>query len=105
MRSSAASTAERSTRSSMQSRERLVAGLVLAAGGSKRMGQPKQLLPYRNATLLDHVLDTARACWFDQLLCVINGPLEAVNFDGVEVIENRRYGEGCSSSIAAGVET
>jgi molybdenum cofactor cytidylyltransferase len=85
----------------MQSGERLVAGLVLAAGGSKRLGQPKQLLPYRDATLLDHVLETARACRFDQLLCVINGPLEAVNFDGVEVVENQRYGEGCSSSIAA----
>ena len=28
-------------------------GLVLAAGGSRRLGQPKQLLPYRGATLLD----------------------------------------------------
>ena len=39
-----------------------VAGLVLAAGGSSRLGRPKQLLPYRGATLLDHVLATARAC-------------------------------------------
>ncbi len=47
-----------------------VTGLVLAAGGSKRLGQPKQLLPFGSATLLDHVLDTARASHFDQLLCV-----------------------------------
>ena len=47
--------------------ERFVAGLVLAAGGSKRLGQPKQLLPYGRATLLDHVLDVARVCAFDQL--------------------------------------
>ncbi len=46
----------------------LVTGLVLAAGGSRRLGQPKQLLPYGGATLLDHVLGTARACAFDQLL-------------------------------------
>jgi molybdenum cofactor cytidylyltransferase len=38
-----------------------VCGLVLAAGGSSRLGRPKQLLPYRGATLLDAVLDTARA--------------------------------------------
>ena len=45
-----------------------VTGLVLAAGGSLRLGRPKQLLPYGDATLLDHTLDTARACGFDQLL-------------------------------------
>jgi molybdenum cofactor cytidylyltransferase len=83
----------------------LVTGLVLAAGGSKRLGRPKQLLPYGSATLLDHVLDTARACRFDQLLCVIGGGAEAiragVRFEGVQVVENPDFGEGCSSSIAA----
>jgi len=82
-----------------------VTGLVLAAGGSKRLGRPKQLLPYGSATLLDHVLDTARACRFDQLLCVIGGGADdvraGVRFDGVEVVENPGFGEGCSSSIAA----
>ena len=39
-----------------------VTGLVLAAGGSSRLGQPKQLLPYGSGTLLGHVLDVARAC-------------------------------------------
>jgi molybdenum cofactor cytidylyltransferase len=82
-----------------------VTGLVLAAGGSSRLGQPKQLLPYGEATLLDHVLDTARGCRFDQLLCVIGGAADeirsTVGFDGVEVVENPEFGEGCSSSIAA----
>jgi molybdenum cofactor cytidylyltransferase len=78
-----------------------VTGLVLAAGGSRRLGQPKQLLPYRGRTLLDHALDTARACRFDQLLCAVNGPLPGVDFTAVEVVENPHYGEGCSSSIAA----
>ena len=35
-------------------------GLVLAAGGSWRLGQPKQLLPYRGATLLDGRAHRAR---------------------------------------------
>ena len=82
-----------------------VTGLVLAAGGSSRLGQPKQLLPYGAATLLDHVIDTARGCRFDQLLCVIGGAADeirsTVGFDGVEVVENPGFGEGCSSSIAA----
>jgi molybdenum cofactor cytidylyltransferase len=82
-----------------------VTGLVLAAGGSQRLGRPKQLLPYGDATLLDRVLDAARACAFDQLLCVIGGGAEVVragvNLEGVEVVENREFGTGCSSSIAA----
>jgi molybdenum cofactor cytidylyltransferase len=82
-----------------------VTGLVLAAGGSRRLGQPKQLLRYRSGTLLDHVLQTARECPFDQLLCVLGGGSEAVrgavDLSGIEVVENRDFGEGCSSSIAA----
>ncbi len=83
-----------------------VTGLVLAAGGSSRLGQPKQLLPFGSGTLLGHVLDVARACPFDQTLCVVGGgggrpALDAVGFEGVDVIENPAFGEGCSSSIAA----
>jgi molybdenum cofactor cytidylyltransferase len=82
-----------------------VTGLVLAAGGSSRLGAPKQLLRHGTGTLLDHVLATARDCHFDQLLCVLGGRSEAVraavHFDGVQVIENPQFGEGCSSSIAA----
>ena len=85
-----------------------VAGLVLAAGGSKRLGQPKQLLRYGTSTLLGHVLDTARACRFDQTLCVLGGGAaevrDRVDLRGVDVVENREFGEGCSSSIAAALD-
>ncbi len=82
-----------------------VTGLVLAAGGSRRLGAPKQLLPFGPATLLDHVLNTARACRFEQLVCVLGGGADEVrarvDLSGAEVVENRDFGEGCSSSIAA----
>ena len=81
-----------------------VAGLVLAAGGSRRLGRPKQLLPYAGATLLDHTVATARACEFDQLLVAIGGYAgkvrERVNLSGAEVVINPGFGAGCSSSIA-----
>ncbi|HEY4278264.1 MAG TPA: nucleotidyltransferase family protein [Conexibacter sp.] len=90
------------------SAESRVAGLVLAAGGSRRLGQPKQLLPFGKATLLDHTLGTARACDFDQLVCVLGGAAETVreqvDLDGVEVVENDAFGGGCASSIAAGID-
>jgi molybdenum cofactor cytidylyltransferase len=86
-----------------------VTGLVLAAGGSKRLGQPKQLLPFGGATLLDHTLATARACELDQLICVIGGGVieqirATVDLSGAEVVENHEFGEGCASSIALALD-
>ena len=82
-----------------------VAGLVLAAGGSRRLGQPKQLLPFGPATLLDHTLNTARRCRFRQLLVAIGGAADdvraRVDLSGAEVIVNDDYRAGCSSSIGA----
>ena len=86
-------------------RDARVCGLVLGAGGSKRLGRPKQLLPFRDGTLLGHVVAVARACDFDQLVVAIGGAAEdvrsGVDLSGAEVVVNAGYGEGCSSSIAA----
>lgn len=80
-------------------------GLVLAAGGSTRLGRPKQLLPYRGTTLLDAVLETARACPFDQLVVALGGSAEEVrarvDLSEADVVVNEGFGAGCSSSIAA----
>jgi molybdenum cofactor cytidylyltransferase len=87
--------------------ERFVAGLVLAAGGSQRLGEPKQLLPYDSGTLLDYTLETARASGFDQLVVALGGSSgevrRRVDLSGTDVVENPEFGEGCSSSIAAGL--
>jgi molybdenum cofactor cytidylyltransferase len=82
-----------------------LSGLVLAAGSSSRLGRPKQLLPYRGATLLDSVLDTARGCPFDQLVVALGGSADevraSVDLSGADVVLNEEFGSGCSSSIAA----
>jgi molybdenum cofactor cytidylyltransferase len=82
-----------------------VCGLVLGAGGSKRLGRPKQLLPYGDGTLLGHVVGVARASGPDQLVVAIGGAADevraTVDLSGAEVVVNDAYGEGCSSSIAA----
>jgi molybdenum cofactor cytidylyltransferase len=88
--------------------ETFVTGLVLGAGGSTRLGRPKQLLPYGDRPLLEHTLNTARDCGFHQLVVPIGGAAaevrERVDFTGAEVVVNQAYGEGCSSSIAAALD-
>jgi molybdenum cofactor cytidylyltransferase len=87
------------------SSEAFVTALVLAAGGSRRLGEPKQLLPLGDSTVLGTVLDVVRTCSLDQRLCVIGGAAGrvrgAVDLTGFDVVENPSFGEGCSSSIAA----
>ena len=80
-------------------------GLVLGAGGSQRLGRPKQLLPYGDGTLLGHVAGVARECAFEQTIVALGGAAgevrDSVDLSGAEVVVNDAYGAGCSSSIAA----
>ena len=82
-----------------------VTGLVLAAGASRRLGRPKQLLAYRGSTLLDATLSAARDCGFDQLIVTLGASSalvsSLVNLGSAQVIENPEYSAGCSSSITA----
>lgn len=86
-----------------------LAALVLAAGGSARLGRPKQLLPYRDGVLLDAVLDLVRACPFPQRVLALGGSAEevqaTVDTSGFDVVVNDEYTTGCSSSIAAALGT
>jgi molybdenum cofactor cytidylyltransferase len=86
-------------------RDARICGLVLGAGGSERLGRPKQLLPFGDGTLLGHVVGVARAYDFDQLVVAIGGAAEevraGVDLSGADVVVNDAFGEGCSSSIAA----
>jgi molybdenum cofactor cytidylyltransferase len=88
-----------------QSGSPFVTGLVLAAGGSSRLGRPKQLLPYGEDTLLEHVVKTACSSPIDQLIVAVGGSaqevLSSMDLRGAEVVVNESFGEGCSSSIAA----
>jgi molybdenum cofactor cytidylyltransferase len=82
-----------------------VTALVLAAGGSTRLGRPKQLLPVGDGTLLDATLVTARRCGLDQVVVALGGAADeveaTVDLGGCTVVRNDAYGAGCSSSIAA----
>jgi molybdenum cofactor cytidylyltransferase len=84
-----------------------VAGVVLAAGRSLRLGEAKQLLPYRGHTLLDETLSMARACGFSQLLVTLGGSAaqirSRVDLSGCVVVDNPDFSTGCGSSIRSAI--
>ncbi len=86
-----------------------VAGLVLAAGASRRLGQPKQLLEYRGRPLLQTAVDTANGAGFAQVVVAIGGAAPevrtGVDFSDAAVVENVAFTSGCSSSIVAALDT
>lgn len=83
-------------------------GVVLAAGASKRLGIPKQLLPYRNSTLLGATLDMARRCGFDQLIVTLGGAATEirthVDLAGVDVVVAESAASGCSASLRSALD-
>jgi len=82
--------------------------IVLAAGGSARMGSPKQLLSYRGQTLLRRAAETALGSIGERVVVVIGSHAQRMReeLDGlpVSVVENRDWRTGMSSSIRAGLE-
>jgi molybdenum cofactor cytidylyltransferase len=86
-----------------------VTGVVLAAGASRRLGTPKQLLPYRDSTVLGATLTVARSCPFDQLIVTLGGAADAVRatvpLDGLDVVVVEDHASGCSSSLRRALDT
>ncbi|MEO8465650.1 MAG: NTP transferase domain-containing protein [Gammaproteobacteria bacterium] len=88
-----------------------LACVLLAAGGSRRLGHPKQLLRRRGRPLLLHALDAARAAAPGAPLIVVLGAhrmrLRLVLRRAASkalVVVNPRWSEGLASSLQAGLE-
>lgn len=82
--------------------------IILAAGGSSRMGSPKQLLPYRGVSLVRHAANAALESIADRVVVVIGGYADEVRneLDGLalSIVENRSWQAGMSSSMRAGLQ-
>ena len=61
-------------------------GVVLAAGESRRMGKPKQLLPFGGATILERVVDTLLTAGVGEIIVVLGHLAEHVG--GSRVVAN-----------------
>jgi molybdenum cofactor cytidylyltransferase len=89
---------------------KFISGLILAAGTSSRMGQPKQLLPFQGTILLDWVTtqaESARA--LDEVIVVLGRAAEEIqpqlHTTRAQVIINPVFTEGCSASYKTGIAT
>jgi molybdenum cofactor cytidylyltransferase len=86
---------------------RRITGVVLAAGSSRRLGRPKQVLPYRDSTLLGETLQVARGCGFDQLIVTLGGAADQVrqkvSLEGLQTVEVDDPGSGCAGSLKVAI--
>jgi molybdenum cofactor cytidylyltransferase len=86
-----------------------VAAVILAAGGSTRMGQTKQLLPVEHKPLIRHVAETVCSLNLGQVVVVTGaeaaGVRRALEGLAVDVSVNQRWAEGLSTSLQAGVSS
>lgn len=84
-----------------------VAGIVLAAGQSLRLGRPKQLLDLHGEPLLRRAVRNALAARFDEVLLVLGHRADdyamAVGDLGQRVVINPDYADGQSTSVRAGL--
>ena len=55
-----------------------ISAIILAAGQSKRMGQPKMLLPWENTTVLGKVIETIQQTGIEDILVVTGGARDEV---------------------------
>lgn len=84
-----------------------VAGVILAAGSSSRIGEVKQLLGFRQTTLLGQVVENANGCLLDEVILVLGHGADeirkALRFEGVRVVINEAHAQGQSTSLRAGL--
>ena len=81
--------------------------VILAAGASKRMGEPKMLLPYENSTIIETVVEKALRSRADHIVVVTGSHSaeirEKLNRFAVDVIFNADHESGMLSSVQAGI--
>jgi molybdenum cofactor cytidylyltransferase len=82
--------------------------ILLAAGNSSRMGEPKQLLEIHHKTLIRRAAETALASVCDSVIVVIGAEAarmrSALAGLAVETVENPEWRAGMGTSIRCGVE-
>jgi molybdenum cofactor cytidylyltransferase len=82
--------------------------LLLAAGASRRLGTPKQLLPFKNTTLIHYLANVAVTSKAHDVIVVVgssaNEVREQLKEFHLSIAENKHWSEGLSTSIKCGLD-
>ncbi len=85
-----------------------IAILIPAAGASRRIGSPKQLLKWGNSTLISHAIETAEELGQKEIVVVLGAYYDKIkseiNNSSVRILNNADWNDGLGSSVAVGVE-
>ena len=85
----------------------MISAIVLAAGESRRMGRPKQLLEWQGKTLLRHVLENLIRSNADEIILVLGHEAEAIRKGlterQIKIVINPDYKQGMASSLRQGL--
>jgi molybdenum cofactor cytidylyltransferase len=86
----------------------MISAILLAAGESNRMGQPKQLLPFGQSTILERATDTLLDSAVSETIVVLGYRDEEIRKTiadkPVKIAINPDYQQGMSASIIAGLK-
>jgi molybdenum cofactor cytidylyltransferase len=81
--------------------------IILAAGQSSRLGQPKQLLSYKGKTLLQHSIENALRIEAQSVLVVLGASKDLIRkeitYPNISIVENPEWDSGIASSIKSGL--
>lgn len=87
-----------------------VGAIILAAGQSTRMGEPKQLLRLGQSTVLERTLENIRGAGLDEIVLVLGSSAETIRqhitasaFEALKVVVNEGYDQGMASSLREGL--
>lgn len=85
-----------------------IAAIILAAGASRRLGQPKQLVFHHGETLLARTLRITQSAITSPVVAVLGASADqirsAIDFGNAQIVENPHWQQGIASSIQAGLE-
>lgn len=87
-----------------------VVGLLLAAGGGRRLGgRPKALLEHRGRPLVEHAVAVLRAAGCTRVHVVLGAQADVVRnkarLDGCVLVDNPEWEQGMGSSLRAGLDS
>ncbi|MEO6282861.1 MAG: nucleotidyltransferase family protein [Dyadobacter sp.] len=81
--------------------------IILAAGSSSRLGEPKQLLKYRNKSLIRHITEAAAETVGSNVIVVTGSNAELIQNEiqdlSIQLVHNAGWQTGMASSIVTGI--